>query len=55
LLDTEVRPTGAGEDEDGTLYLTTATSNYGGPVSPYDSEPGTLWRLVEKTKSVASQ
>ena len=55
LLDTEVRPTGAGEDEDGTLYLTTATSNYGGPVNPYDSEPGALWRLVEKTKSVASQ
>jgi hypothetical protein len=55
LLDTEVRPTGAGEDEDGTLYVTTATSNYGGPVNPYDSEPGALWRLTEKSKSVAAQ
>lgn len=50
LLDTQVRPTGAGEDEDGTLYITTATSNYGGPVDPYDYEPGALWRLVEKSK-----
>ncbi len=50
LLDTQVRPTGAGEDEDGTLYITSATANYGGPVDPYDNEPGALWRLVEKSK-----
>lgn len=50
MLDTQVRPTGAGEDEDGTLYVTSATANYGGPVNPYDSEPGALWRLVEKSK-----
>ena len=50
MLDTQVRPTGAGEDEDGTIYMTSATSNYGGPVDPYDNEPGALWRLVEKSK-----
>ena len=50
MLDTQVRPTCAGEDEDGTIYMTSATSNYGGPVDPYDNEPGALWRLVEKSK-----
>jgi glucose/arabinose dehydrogenase len=50
MLDTQLRPTGAGEGEDGTLYVTTATPNYGGPVNPYDNEPGSLWRLVEKSK-----
>jgi hypothetical protein len=50
MLDTQLRPTGAGEGEDGTLYVTTATPNYGGPVDAYDNEPGSLWRLVEKSK-----
>ncbi|MCB1224333.1 MAG: PQQ-dependent sugar dehydrogenase [Verrucomicrobiales bacterium] len=45
-LDTPLRPTGSGQGEDGALYLTHATANYGGPVDPYTSERGALWKLV---------
>lgn len=50
LLNTTVMPTGAGEGEDGTIYVTTATCNYGGPVKPSDNEPGALWMIVEADK-----
>ena len=49
-LDTPLRPTGSGFDEDGNLYLTHATANYGGPVDPYTSERGALWKLVAADK-----
>ena len=45
-LDTPLRPTGSGQGEDGALYVTHATANYGGPVDPATSEPGALWKLV---------
>lgn len=45
-LDTPLRPTGSGQGEDGALYLTHATANYGGPVDPYTSERGALWKVV---------
>ena len=45
-LDTPLRPTSGGEDEDGNIYLTHATANYGGPVDPYQSERGALWKIV---------
>jgi glucose/arabinose dehydrogenase len=45
-LDTPLRPTGGGEDEAGNLYLTHATANYGGPVDPYTSERGAVWKIV---------
>ncbi len=45
-LDTPLRPTGGGEDEEGNLYLTHATANYGGPVDPYTSERGAVWKIV---------
>jgi hypothetical protein len=49
-LDTPLRPTGSGFDEAGNLYLTQATANYGGPVDPYTSERGALWKLVPADK-----
>lgn len=45
LLDTNLQLTGSGEDEAGTLYVTTCNCNYGGP-APVDNPPGSLWRLV---------
>lgn len=49
-LDTKMLPTSGGEDEDGNLYLTHATANYGGPVDPYQSERGALWKIVPADK-----
>lgn len=49
-LDTPLRPTGCGQDQDGNLYLTHATANYGGPVDPYTSERGALWKVVAADK-----
>ncbi|MHA3771853.1 PQQ-dependent sugar dehydrogenase [Verrucomicrobiota bacterium sgz303538] len=45
-LDTPLRPTSGGEDEQGNIYLTHASANYGGPVDPYQSERGALWKIV---------
>jgi glucose/arabinose dehydrogenase len=50
MLDSTLMPTGSGEGEDGTIYMTTATCNYGGPVRPIDNERGALWKLVESSK-----
>ena len=50
LMNTALLPTGAGEGEDGTIYMTTATANYGGPVKPSDNEKGALWMIVEADK-----
>ncbi|MGB3117848.1 MAG: PQQ-dependent sugar dehydrogenase [Verrucomicrobiales bacterium] len=50
LLDTKIKFTGAGEAEDGTIYVTNATANYGGPVDPHDSERGAVWMLVPADK-----
>lgn len=49
-LDTPLRPTGCGQDQEGNLYLTHATANYGGPVDPYTSERGGLWKVVAADK-----
>jgi glucose/arabinose dehydrogenase len=49
-LDTPLRPTGSGQDEQGNLYLTHASANYGGPVDPYTSERGALWKVVAADK-----
>ena len=45
-----MRPTGSGQDEQGNLYITHATANYGGPVDPYQSERGALWKVVAADK-----
>jgi glucose/arabinose dehydrogenase len=49
-LDTPLRPTSGGEDEEGNIYLTHASANYGGPVDPYTGERGALWKLVPADK-----
>lgn len=49
-LDTPLRPTGAGADPEGNLYVTHATANYGGPVDPYTSERGAVWKIVAADK-----
>ncbi len=49
-LDTPLRPTGGGEDQAGNVYVTQATANYGGPVDPYQSERGALWKIVPADK-----
>lgn len=45
-----LRPTNGGAGPDGTIYMTQATANYGGPVDPYTSERGALWKLVPTSK-----
>ncbi len=45
VVDTNLQLTGSGQDEDGTLYVTTCHCNYGGP-DAVDNPPGTLWRIV---------
>lgn len=49
-LDTKVLPTSGGEDEEGNLYLTHAAATYGGPVDPYQSERGALWKIYAADK-----
>lgn len=48
LLDTELLPTGAGQDEAGELYITScATCGSGGRMyDPYENPQGEVWRLV---------
>ncbi len=48
LLDTELLPTAAGEDEAGELYITScATCGSGGRMyDPYENPQGEVWRLV---------
>lgn len=45
VVDTNLQLTGAGQDETGTIYVTTCHCNYGGP-GPLDNPPGALWRIV---------
>jgi glucose/arabinose dehydrogenase len=50
LLDTQLMLTGSGEAEDGTIYVTNAHANYGGPVRPADNPRGSVWKIVPKDK-----
>ena len=50
LLNTKLMFTGAGEAEDGTIYVTNAHANYGGPVDPAKNERGAVWMLVPRDK-----
>jgi glucose/arabinose dehydrogenase len=45
LLDTGLQFTGAGEDENGTLFVTSCHCNYGGGPAQ-DNPPGEVWRIV---------
>jgi len=46
LLDTKLMFTGGGQAPDGTIYLTNAHANYGGPADPAKNDRGALWQLV---------
>jgi glucose/arabinose dehydrogenase len=46
LLDTKLMFTGGGQAPDGTLYVTDAKANYGGPADAEKNERGSVWRLV---------
>jgi glucose/arabinose dehydrogenase len=46
LLDTGLLITGAGQAEDGTIYVTDAKASYGSRTAPSDNPPGSLWKLV---------
>jgi glucose/arabinose dehydrogenase len=50
IANSTLQPTGGGEGEDGTIYMTTAHANYGGPVKPLENERGALWMIVEADK-----
>jgi glucose/arabinose dehydrogenase len=52
MLDTKLNFTGAGEDEAGTIYVTNAPSQYG-TWNPFDSQRGSVWRLVQADKTPA--
>ena len=46
LLNTSLMPTGSCAVENGTIYMTTAHANYGGPVKPADNARGALLMMV---------
>jgi glucose/arabinose dehydrogenase/uncharacterized cupredoxin-like copper-binding protein len=45
LLDTDLHLSGAGESEDGAIYVTSCECEYGEP-DAFANPPGSLWRLV---------
>jgi hypothetical protein len=50
LLDTKLMFTGSGQSKDGTIYITDAHANYGGPTDPAQNKRGSLWKLVPADK-----
>ena len=48
LLHTKLNFSSGGEDEQGNLYATTMTSQYG-PFNP-DIKPGSVWKIVSSDK-----
>jgi uncharacterized cupredoxin-like copper-binding protein len=46
LLDTTLLATGAGQAENGELYLTACTCDFARDYDPFENPGGTLWRLV---------
>jgi hypothetical protein len=49
-LQAPIHPTSGGQDEEGNLYITHATAQYGGPVDPYQNQRGALWKIVPADK-----
>jgi len=47
LIDSDLHITGAGQDADGNLYVTSCNCAYGGP-PPTENPPGALWMIVPK-------
>jgi glucose/arabinose dehydrogenase len=50
LLNTQLQLTSGGEDEDGNIYVTNATSQYGAYKDPFSNPPGSVWKLVSANK-----
>jgi hypothetical protein len=50
LLNSKLMFTGGGQGSDGTLYVTDAKANYGGPADPAQNERGAVWMLVPADK-----
>jgi glucose/arabinose dehydrogenase len=50
LLNTKLMFTGQGQADDGTLYVTDAHANYGGPPDAEKNERGSVWMLVPADK-----
>jgi glucose/arabinose dehydrogenase len=46
LLDTTLLATGAGQAENGELYMTACTCEFGREYDPFDNATGTLWKVV---------
>lgn len=46
LLDTELLVTGAGQSEDGELYVTACECQFGRGYDPFENPTGTVWQLV---------
>ena len=46
LLDTTLLVTGAGQDQDGEVYLTACECEFARDYDPFDNPTGTLWRVV---------
>lgn len=49
-LQAPIHPTSGGQDEEGNLYITHATAQYGGPVDPSQNQRGALWKIVPADK-----
>ncbi len=49
MMNTSLNFTSGGEDSKGTIYVTSATSQYG-TWNPFASAPGSVWKIVEKGK-----
>jgi glucose/arabinose dehydrogenase len=47
LLDTDLAVTGAGQGEDGALYATSCTCQFGRSYNPFDNATGVVWKLVQ--------
>lgn len=46
LLDTSLLVTGAGEGEDGELYLTSCSCAFGKDYDPFENPEGTVWQIM---------
>ena len=46
LLDTDLLVTGAGQGEDGELYVTACTCEFSRDYNPFENATGTVWQLV---------
>jgi glucose/arabinose dehydrogenase len=46
LFDSDLLVTGAGQGQDGELYLTACTCEFGRDYNPFENATGTLWQIV---------